>query len=177
LKRKQLGIYLILSLVLPILVTSVALHQQRRIVRKQVKRKIEAGIAKEELVVLTFTYEEIAAEVKWKHHKEFSYKNQMYDIVHRESNGNQVTYYCWWDHEENMLNKKLDQMLRLAIGQDPVSKNHQSKLSYFFKSLFSSQYSYPIAFYSINNPNNVIHNNVAWKDINILIQTPPPEFA
>ncbi|HEY8401789.1 MAG TPA: hypothetical protein VIK89_11025 [Cytophagaceae bacterium] len=105
-------------------------------IQKEVKWKIIAGIDKNELVLLKFTKEETETKLNWKHSKEFEYNKEMYDIVETEVNGDTISYWCWHDHEETALNRKLADVVAKTFGSNPKSKEKQKQLLDFFKSLY-----------------------------------------
>jgi len=123
-------------MVAPIAVTFTWLHFQKKQVRKEVKWKMIAGLDKEEFVLLKFSKAESLSQLKWEHSNEFEYNNQMYDIVERAVKGDTIYYWCWWDHEETRLNKKLNELVAFALGNNTESKDAQKRLVNFLKSLF-----------------------------------------
>lgn len=112
------------------------MNYQKDILRKQVKHKIIQGIDRQELVLLSFTKTEAKEKLRWKHSKEFEYKDQMYDIVESITYGDTIHYWCWWDHEETKLNKKLSVLTRQAFSKDPKQKEKRQLLNRFLQSLF-----------------------------------------
>jgi hypothetical protein len=96
------------------------------------------GIDKDKLVLLSFLSDEVNLHVEWEHSKEFKYKNEMYDIVYTQIEGDSIHYWCWWDHEETILNQSLDELVSLFLGTDHSRKNSQLRLLDFYKSLFYS---------------------------------------
>jgi len=138
-KCKVFGILLILCFVAPVATTYIILKYQKKQVRREVKRKLIAGIDKEELVLLKFTEEEKETQLNWKHSKEFEYKGEMYDIVETKIVGDTTYYWLWWDYEETKLNKQLSQLLSFALGHNPKNQENQKRLHNFFKSLYFSE--------------------------------------
>lgn len=105
-------------------------------VRKEVKRKIIAGLDKKDLVLIQLTRSEKKSKLRWKHSKEFEYKGQMYDIVEKEYKNGITYYWCWWDFEETRLNKKLKQLAAHAFNHSDRKHQQEKKISNFFQSLF-----------------------------------------
>jgi hypothetical protein len=138
-KGKAIGIFLLICLVAPIVVTFTFLHYQKKQVRKEVKHQIIAGIDKSELVLLKFTEEESQSKLKWEHSREFEYNDQMYDIVETEIKWDTIYYWCWWDNKETKLNKQLDNLLANALENNPIKKDNQKRLTNFYKSLYCQQ--------------------------------------
>lgn len=94
------------------------------------------SVEKSELVELKFANSELQTKLEWKHSKEFRFEGEMYDIVHKTEHADSTIFYCWWDHEETKLYKKLDQLLATALGANPT-RQQQSKLAlHFFKTLY-----------------------------------------
>jgi hypothetical protein len=112
------------------------LQHQNKLVKKEVKWNMIAGIDKEELVLLKFTEEEKQTVLNWKHSREFEYRGEMYDIVTTERLGDTTYYWLWWDHEETKLNKQLSGLVAFALGHHPDHQEKQQRLNDFFKSLY-----------------------------------------
>lgn len=70
---------------------------------------------------------------------EFEFDHQLYDIVETEFKGETTDYWCWLDHKETNLDKKLDKILAKALGNDPQKKEYQKRLNTIFKSLYYSK--------------------------------------
>ncbi len=134
--KNLIGISLLICFIIPFAGTYSWLHYQKRSVRKKIKHEIIAGIEKEELVQLTFTLDETKNELKWKHSKEFEYKNQMYDIVEADTSGNTINYWCWWDHEETKLNKQLMALVDNFLNHHPKKNKQKTQFENFYKTLF-----------------------------------------
>lgn len=123
-------------MVIPGAATYLWMHHRRNTVRREMKHQLIARIDRGELELLKFTEEEAESELKWKHSKEFEYKDHMYDIVNSQKVGDTMYYWCWWDYEETVLNKQLNQLLAKALGQDPQKRKQQNTLDNFFKSIY-----------------------------------------
>jgi hypothetical protein len=138
-KSKIVGILLSFCFAAPVATTFVMLHYQKKQVKREIKRKIIAGIDKEELVLLKFTEVEKQTELNWKHAREFEFRGSMYDIVETEFHGDTTYYWCWWDYEETQLNKQLDELVTIDLGNNPENDENQKRLHTFFKSLYCSE--------------------------------------
>lgn len=125
---------LLITMAAPFLGTYAVLRYEKARVRKEIKRRIIAGIDKKELVSFTFSHND--PRPKWMHAKEFEYQGQMYDVVDAQTIGDSVTYWCWWDHEETSLNQRLKQLVEQALGQSPQKKENQKRLFHFLDTLF-----------------------------------------
>lgn len=136
LKRKYTAFFLLVCLVLPPAAVYTYLKVQKRQVRKEVKRQMISGIDKRELVLLSFSKEDSKNELRWKHAKEFAYKDMMYDIVESRSTSDSVFYWCWPDHKETRLNKNLEKLARLALNKNQQRSDQKQRLSKFLNSIF-----------------------------------------
>lgn len=135
---KQFGYLttLLLALLLPAVSGIVVLKIQKKKIRKEIKQKIIRGICENELVYFVFSKEDSRTLLDWKHDKEFSYQDEMYDIVKKEISGDSIRYWCWWDHEESRLERQLQKEVWIALGAHPQKKNHEQKWKDFYKKLF-----------------------------------------
>lgn len=134
--KKLIPLVLFISLLLPFVVTYSVIHFEKKQVKRSVKHKIIDGIDKSELVLLQFSKLETEQKLSWKHSKEFEYLGEMYDIVETIESGDSVVYYCWWDNEETLLNKKLAQALSGILPLNSKNTKTQNLLAQFAKTLF-----------------------------------------
>ncbi len=88
------AILLIFCLFLPIFGTIGYLHLEKKKHRKEIRKQIFSGIKENELVVLSFSKEEILTRLNWKHDGEFEFAGHMYDIVKKDDHGGSITYHC-----------------------------------------------------------------------------------
>lgn len=151
------------------------MHVRKTAVRKEVKRRIIAGIDESELVSLTFAKKDINASLRWVHSKEFEYNKQMYDIVTKREHGDSISFSCWWDSDETELNKQLSKLAQIAYGNDPAKNQNQNRVLDFYKSLFVNK----ILNMDFCN-NNHITQNYCFKKTQYLLAvvtppTPPPK--
>jgi hypothetical protein len=118
---KSTTVFLLLSCLLldPIVGTFTWLHYKKAIVKKEVQQQIDDGIDTSKLVLLKFTEEETRTQLRWEHSREFEYKNKMYDIVEITTVGDMFYYHCWYDHEETMLNRQMEEIAGQVLGNDP----------------------------------------------------------
>ncbi|MCB0845496.1 MAG: hypothetical protein KDD63_09535 [Bacteroidetes bacterium] len=135
-KKNTTGLWLLVCLVLPYLITFSCLHYQKRQVRKAVKKQMMAELDDSELVLLQFTLSKSISEIKWEHEGEFEYQGVMYDLVKSEMSGDTVLYWCWPDHKETRLNQELGLLVARVLGENPENKKNQRRFQDFFKSLF-----------------------------------------
>ena len=175
-KRKLISIYLLFCLVLPIPATYVYFQLQKRQLKKEIKEKIITTIPKEQLVALKFIKEEAQKELKWEHSKEFKYKDNMYDVVSVEIKDQIIYYYCWPDDDESELNKKIDEILAYASGNDTQKKENRERLINFFKSLFHTK---PLtwSFFNYFIHELIIYKTISYTNISLLTSLPPPKVV
>lgn len=156
--------------------TVMWMRHRRATIRREVKHQLIAGLENDQLEVLKFAINETSSLLKWKHSREFEYNHHMYDIVETKVEGDTIYYWCWWDYEETILNKKLNHLLANAFNHDPQRKEKQSSLLHFFKSFFLPQINTtgkeqtkPLVF-------SVDYEFVV-KSIDIFPPSPPPRLA
>lgn len=123
------------GLFLPYIFTYSYLSYQKKCVRKKVKREIIASIDSADLVLLAFTKIE-SANLSWEHAKEFEFQDKMYDIVYRKETRDSTFYWCWLDHEETNLNKKLSELSTISWNQNKEKKDKTQKLAQWGKDLY-----------------------------------------
>lgn len=123
-------------LVDPVIVTFTCLYYQKIIVKKKVDKQIIAGIGREDLVLLKFSKEDLTAKLHWENSKEFEYNRQMYDVIETITLDDAVYYWCWRDHKETKLNRRLEELTAQALGRDRKIKGNNERLISFFKSLY-----------------------------------------
>ncbi|MBX2943411.1 MAG: hypothetical protein KF860_13795 [Cyclobacteriaceae bacterium] len=106
--------------------------------RREVMGRIVAGLDKKELVLLKFTEKEKQEHLDWEHDLEFEFKGVMYDVVDTKVKGDTTYYWCWEDEAETIINNQLDDLVAMALGDDPQHKKNINKLHSFFQSLYFS---------------------------------------
>jgi len=161
--------------VTPVAVTYSWVQLQKRSIKKEVKQEIIAGIKKKDLVFFQFSNKDISSKLKWEHDSEFEYNNQMYDVVDKLIVNDSTQLWCWWDHKETKLNKKLQELVQTAFQNDTKSKEKQNKLHEFLQLLYlKSEFSWK-PFSAISIYKTTIWKNTIYKLVNTLITIPPPK--
>jgi len=140
-KNIIMGLLVFCLLVDPVVATFTWLHCQKTAVKREVKRQMIAGFDKDELVIFQFTKEEVRTELRWEHPQEFEYEQQMYDVVIRMTVGNTVYFWCWLDHEETKLNRRMEKLTAQTFRTDHDSRDKHERMISFFKSLYCPVYS------------------------------------
>jgi len=128
--------FLLTFLVMPLQSSFMSIQHRKKMLRKEIKRKIIAGLNDAELVKLKFANSEIQKKLKWKHSKEFEFNGEMYDIVKTKKTADSTEYYCWWDSEESSLNRKLIALVIRNLPDLPENKELSFQLSNFYKTIF-----------------------------------------
>ena len=88
---------------------------------------------REELVLLSFTEEENQKLLRWEHEGEFEFNGQMYDIVETEVRDGLISYWCWPDNKETILNNQIKTLVAKALGSHPQQKEQQKRLITFLQ--------------------------------------------
>ncbi len=130
----------------PLVGTFTWLHYRKAIVKKEVKKQIDAGMDNDNLVLLIFSKEEAQTKLRWEHSQEFEYNRQMYDVVKTMIRDDTIYYWCWRDDEETTLIRKLEELAYKALGKNAETMANLTLLISCFKSLygtFSSSWSAP----------------------------------
>ncbi len=97
-------------------------------VRRDVKRRIKAGIPKEELVMLQFSKRQPPSNIVWMHAREFRYEGNMYDVVNQEDIGDSIRYYCILDERDTWLYANIEQQIRQELTGNPQRQRQQTEL-------------------------------------------------
>ena len=175
LKIHVISFFLLFSLLTPVAATYSWLQLQKRSIKKEVKQEIIAGIKKKELVFFQFSNNDITSKLKWEHDSEFEYNNQMYDVVEKLIVNDSTQLWCWWDHKETKLNKKLQELALSAFQQDARSKEKQNELNKFYQLIYlKSEFSWK-PFRTINFFETTSFIAAIYKSVTTLIVRPPPK--
>lgn len=174
-KHKILSIFILFCFTAPLTTTFVILQFQKYYVRRDVKRKIIAGMDKKELVLLKFTRRE-KEQLDWVHSREFEYKGRMYDVVEKVEEGDTIFYRCWEDIKETALNQKLEKLAASALGENPLNQENQKQLQTFFKSLYFAAFT-TSEFPTTENITDIsLFRAKIYQSLEYSPAVPPPEF-
>ena len=94
------------------------------------------NIPREDLVYFCFSQQESRGKLYWKHDREFQFLGEMYDIVYKETDGDSISYWCWWDAEETALYKKMKDIVVHSPDHLPGKKQSERKWHEFQKNLY-----------------------------------------
>lgn len=111
---------LILSLILlfPELGLRAVYSVQKAHVRHEVRSDIKARASDAELVDFVVHVKDTLNGFRWKHSKEFSFQNTMYDVVHRNVHNDSVYYQCWMDTKETVLSQRYAAMFNQELSHN-----------------------------------------------------------
>lgn len=135
-RRNLLGIALLFMLVAPLVTTYSWLRVEKLQLRRAVKEMLLSGVEEETLVRLSFTETQLHTELRWEHADEFEYRDQMYDVVKKETQGDTTIFWCWPDHRESGLNQVLSQLVDRHLSQDPLQQDQRRQFRDFFQQLY-----------------------------------------
>ncbi|MGI9160052.1 MAG: hypothetical protein ACR2K1_09905, partial [Saprospiraceae bacterium] len=77
--------------------------------------------------------------IAWTDEREFRYRGSYFDVVQRRQTTDSLYLWCWQDHAEAALNRKIEQAIARAAGQTPQEHQTREHLLHFLKSLYCSQ--------------------------------------
>lgn len=162
-------------MVVPIISTYTYLHITKQKIRKDVKHKILGKLEKENLILLNFTRAE-AENLEWKHSREFEFQGQMYDIIRKETHGENISFWCWNDNEETKINKQINSLLAFVLGNDQQNKENQKRLINYYNSLFFSEIpSYNLTVLQSEYKYHIL--KIECHNLSNSPPSPPPEIA
>lgn len=108
---------------------------QQQKIKKEIKTRIKAGVPKNELIRFVETPQNKHL-FNWKHSKEFSFENQMFDVVWKKViNKDSVVYECVSDKQETILFAHLHQMIQNQMDQNGTNQDITKLLNLKFEHL------------------------------------------
>lgn len=122
---------LLLTFVFNIVGYDVVFRVTQYQIKKEVKRKLKAGVDKQKLhtiVVPKSWLSQDNKDFKTIHEREFEYKGVMYDVVTKTEKGDLVYFKCISDKEETKLFAQLDEHIKNHVSAFPQTKNKNQKL-------------------------------------------------
>lgn len=111
--------------------------------KKEVRESFKETLNKDDLVCFELTEQELQS-LEWEHEREFEFKGNMYDIVHREQDGKKHFLWCYKDDFEKELKKKITHFLAFGFDNDIQKNDNQKKLAHFFSGLYFETFSLKI---------------------------------
>jgi hypothetical protein len=116
--KKLLAIFLALLISFNLAGIFLVFKIQQSQIRHDIKMKLKQGVPDEELHKISFAFNALHL-IDWvRKDKEFKYRNQMYDVVRKETDGKQVHFFCVNDTQETQLFVNLDAMVNSQTGED-----------------------------------------------------------
>lgn len=137
-RNSATAILLCLLLTTPVLVTCGWLTYKKHVIRQEVKQRLISGTSKDALVLIKIHLKD-RKKLNWEHDREFEYQEEMYDVVHTEQTGDTLYYWCWWDNEETVLNKQLNNLLQQNFAHNHEHQETQAHLIKLVNSLYHHQ--------------------------------------
>lgn len=175
-KQKFSAWILVMLLVAPLPLMVGYLHLQQRAVKKAVKRSLMTRVADDELVLLRFSRSETETQLRWEHSREFEFDGEMYDIVRTVETADSVAYWCWHDHEETVLNRRVERLAALAWGKHPLRRTHEDRLVQLIRQLDLPSEAPRVLIHSDNYPVSATGQlNLSYSEPEHAIPVPPPE--
>ena len=96
-------------------------------IKKQIKTAIKQGVPDNKLHCFRFPADKVLQQkmgIRWLEKKEFTYNGNMYDVVHKQSDGDFIIYKCVNDTQEKVLFAGLDKQVKNAMNKE--SKNSKT---------------------------------------------------
>ncbi|MBK9337035.1 MAG: hypothetical protein IPM98_10795 [Lewinellaceae bacterium] len=134
--RSLFCILLLFCLAAPIVGTYAGLRLEKRRVKKEVKHRLFAEVDTADLVFFCFSKKDKETRLRWEHDREFEFEGQMYDVVQESMRNDSVLLWCWWDHAETALNKRLQNTLAQTLSNDPGRRDQERRAVCFFSPFF-----------------------------------------
>lgn len=172
-KRIFISLVLLACFLLPLGGAFTVLMVRRQTVRREVKQRLVAGLDRNELVQFRFSGEDLR-ELKFDAaRREFEKDGLMFDVVYSALKKDTTQFWCWPDHQETSLNKRLDELASKAFGSDKKSKQVQNDLNHFFAFLFYEGKK-PLLHHLVATDLYFRIQNSSGASMSISADTPPP---
>lgn len=142
--------------------------------KKELKSKLKKSIPTSELTIFSFnTSSPEFNKIEWVEKSEFKYKGKLYDIVYQTSNGENKSFYCINDKQEEKLFANLEEHVQNFISDNDLGLQKSKKAShkipkdYFFQHTI---FDFPTSY------NTILHRSYFhfYSTVIIDIPSPPP---
>lgn len=154
----------------------IMLKVQKRSIRNAVKNMVYENLNSDQITELKFLNSD-STSMTWHDIDEFEYHSQMYDVLSYSVSEDSITYLCFRDQKESLINIKIDLMAANIWGTSPFSKDYESELIDFIKKLNSSQLSH-INFGCGYSERYILFGlNYAELKVDLDVDIPPPQFS
>jgi hypothetical protein len=137
--RTIVSIFLLAAFSVPFFWGPSWLSMEKRQIQKHVRNNILPSLDRTELIPFIVSLADTTSQFKWKHAKEFEFNGKMYDIVHRNQSGDEITYLVWQDDEETVINSKIKLVTNSIFDNSPVNQNNRLAFQLLIQSLFSEE--------------------------------------
>jgi hypothetical protein len=101
----------------------------------------------------------------------------MFDVVMADTCDNEINFYCYLDHEETELNKKIKNLIQNIANQNPIPKNDKDLIIDFFKSLYFVKNDNFALFIQNQKRIDCFTSNTKIKMVSITLFSPPPQYC
>ena len=149
---------------------------QQHLVRKEIKRKIKAGVPDQELFFFRINQQNQQA-FEWIHAREFRYKGRLYDVVRKKTlDQHTIEYACINDIQESRLFAQLDEEVSRNLSNN-ATPSPQTKV---LLKLLSIPFILPQATGSIERNYYLLSfTKPQWHllEVSPEILTPPPQLV
>jgi len=176
---KRLLAFLILAGLVfdPVAGTFTWLQYKKSAVKQEVRKQIEEGMDSDKLILLKFSKEETRTKLRWEHSREFEYERKMYDVVRTKTVGDSVYFWCWYDHEETMLNRRMEELASKAAEGHSKTQQEIVPLISCSESLYCI-FSEDLTISLLDNLDKPLNlSSYLYSQILFQPPTPPPQFS
>ncbi len=146
-------------------------------IKKEVKRKIKAGIPDSQLTTLRFLAADVesgTAGIDWVEGHEFRFNGKMYDVVRTSNDNGFIVYHCINDTQEETLFANLGKLIDHCRTTD---KSAQQKTQHLLQFIIHEALQESSSHFAIDPQVSIqessTQGNIAWVFIEVL--TPPPD--
>jgi len=127
--KRIIALLLFCSLAFPFMGTYGWLLLSKHLLKREIRQQILSGMAREHLVLLSFSSSDASRELRWEHSGEFAWQGNMYDIVEQTITEDSCIFLCYPDHRESALNREIASLVETCLGHSPIQKENQQQLN------------------------------------------------
>lgn len=106
---------------------------------------------------------------------EFEENGKMYDVVRKTKTASKVILYCYLDHQETLLNHKIDSLVKQDLAHNPLNKNQQKLIDLLQQVYISSNIPIFIFIKQTTFNQTFAYKNNFISSI-LLVDSPPPQI-
>jgi len=172
-KEKVRSFILLVVLTMPFLVTYSWIQYRKISIRNEFEMTVQNEVNEQLMVILKFHKNEVDKKLRFEHINEFEYNSKMYDVIRITSSADSICFFCIQDAEETSLNKILSALITNPLKSDPISREKETKLNDFYKTLyFSKNVSFDNPPFNLTKM-NPFYLQIKSSDLKSKIYTPP----